>query len=74
MDPECRIIPEIIKPELKSDEETLNKIFNTLKSQWQISKDEIKDLLKKIDELSPDSKRNIFNAMDNIYEEYLPKK
>jgi len=37
-------------------------------------RDEIKKLLQKIENLNPDSKRNIFNAMGNIYEEYLPKK
>lgn len=37
-------------------------------------RDDIRELVKQIDKLYPDARRNIFNAMDNIYDEYLPKK
>ena len=37
-------------------------------------RDEIKDLIRQMDRLSRNARRNIFSAMDNIYEEYLPKK
>ena len=36
-------------------------------------REEMKVLIKQMDRLSRDARRNIFNAMDNIYEEYLPK-
>jgi tRNA(Ile)-lysidine synthase TilS/MesJ len=37
-------------------------------------RDEIRELIRELDKLSKDARRNIFNAMDNIYEEYLPRK
>ena len=37
-------------------------------------REEIRELVRTIDRLSRNARRNIFNAMDNIYGEYLPKK
>jgi len=37
-------------------------------------REEIKELIRQMDRMSRDARRNIFKAMDNIYGEYLPKK
>jgi tRNA 2-thiocytidine biosynthesis protein TtcA len=35
---------------------------------------EIRDLIRQIEKMSGDARRNIFGSMDNIYPEYLPRK
>ncbi len=42
--------------------------------QGTTKREEIKDLIRQMDKLSRDARRNIFNAMENICEEYLPGK
>ncbi len=37
-------------------------------------REEIKELIRQMDRLNRDARRNIFKAMDNIYPDYLPKK
>lgn len=35
-------------------------------------RESIKEIIRQLDRLNRNARRNIFNAMDNIYEEYLP--
>ena len=35
-------------------------------------RESVKELIRQMDKLNPNARRNIFRAMDNIYEEYLP--
>jgi tRNA(Ile)-lysidine synthase TilS/MesJ len=37
-------------------------------------RDDIKEIINMLDKLYPNARRNIFNSMDNIFQEYLPKK
>jgi tRNA(Ile)-lysidine synthase TilS/MesJ len=36
-------------------------------------REEIRELIRQLDKLSRNARRNLFNAMDNIYEDYLPR-
>lgn len=38
------------------------------------NRETIEQLIREIDKIYPNARRNIFRSMDNIYEEYLPKK
>ncbi len=53
---------------------TFKKVEKSCPFEGSTKRDDIKELIKQIEKLSPDARRNIFNAMDNIYDEYLPKK
>lgn len=53
---------------------TFKKQEKSCPYQGSTKRDEIKDLIQQMDKLSPDARRNIFNAMNNIYQEYLPGK
>ena len=37
-------------------------------------REEIRDLIRQLDKMNRNARRNIFNSMNNIYGEYLPKK
>ena len=73
----------LIRPLLQIPENELTYYANmrTFKKQEKscpyegtTKREEIKGLVRQLDKLYPNARRNIFSAMDNIYSEYLPKK
>ena len=53
---------------------TFQKHEKSCPYQGTTKREEIKQLILQLNELYPNAGRNIFAAMDNIYEEYLPRK
>jgi tRNA 2-thiocytidine biosynthesis protein TtcA len=53
---------------------TFRKQEKTCPYDGTTKREAIRDLIRQIDNMSGDARRNIFNSMDNIYREYLPKK
>jgi tRNA(Ile)-lysidine synthase TilS/MesJ len=73
----------LIRPLLQIPERELSDyaVLRTFREQEKkcpyegtTKRDRINEVIALMDALNPDARRNIFNAMDNIYEEYLPKK
>ena len=53
---------------------TFRKQEKSCPYEGSTKREEIRDLIRKMDRLNRNARRNIFNAMDNICAEYLPKK
>ncbi|MFC2116348.1 ATP-binding protein [Bacteroidota bacterium] len=53
---------------------SFKKLEKTCPYDGSTKRHEIRDLVRQLDKLSRDARRNIFNSMNNIYEEYLPSK
>jgi tRNA(Ile)-lysidine synthase TilS/MesJ len=52
---------------------TFEKQEKTCPYDHTTRRESVKDLIRQMDKLNRNARRNIFRAMDNIYEEYLPE-
>jgi tRNA(Ile)-lysidine synthetase-like protein len=72
------IRPLLFIPEMElseyADLRNFKKQEKTCPHEKTTKREAIRKLLQQIEGLSPNARRNIFSAMDNIYGEYLPRK